>query len=79
MVLTDPSDLDVQPRQLWSWTSDSAPSQRENGGLGRIPLKVRCGTNSCIGPGCSAKAVITSDSAPSEARNRGSGGSTKAL
>jgi hypothetical protein len=32
-----PSDLDVQIRQFWSCTGDSAPSEARNGGLGEDP------------------------------------------
>jgi hypothetical protein len=39
-VLTGLSDLDVQPRQLWSSTSDSAPSEaRKRGSGGGSPRK----------------------------------------
>jgi hypothetical protein len=39
-LLTGPSDLQVQSRQLWSCTSDSAPSEaRKRGSGGGSPRK----------------------------------------
>ena len=40
--LTGPSDLEAQPRHLFSCTSDSSPREhRKRGSGGRIPQEVR--------------------------------------
>jgi hypothetical protein len=76
-MLTGPSDLEVQSKQLWSSASGSAPSEaRKRGSGGGSPRKY---DDILTGP-CDLEVQsrqlwsCASDSAPSEARKRGSGG-----
>ena len=70
-------DLDVQSRQLWSCTNDSAPSEaRKRGSGGGSPQDVRSSTNRSLDLDVQSRQLWSSasDNGPSGARKRGSGG-----
>jgi hypothetical protein len=75
--LTGATDLDVQSRQLWNCTSDSAPSEaRIRGSEGGTPRKHDDLLTGASDLNVQSRQLwsCTSDSVPSEARKRGSGG-----